>query len=117
MRTFLSALLLLICVALVVLAVTNPQMYDFQDFVEAQSEDLIQRRTGESALGNALAGAGSGIAATYVNRFADRTDYIVCSVYTIDPDGEENNAAEWRFLGIADRFIVLEDSNEKGAGR
>ena len=103
MRT-LAALLLL---AALVLAVLNPDRAAFQTFAEAQSERLLRQETGASVLGRALAGAGARLAGSYVGRRAERQNYLLFSTYTVDLDGPEQEAGDWRFLGIAGCFVEL----------
>ena len=120
MRSFSGLLLLLVCVALVVLAATNPQMDDFEAFaadqLEGRLEGQLQERTGGSALGRRLAGAGADIASQYLDRVATRENYVVASVYAVDLDGRDANELEWRFLGIGGRFFPLEGP-EQGSGQ
>ena len=99
-------LLLLILVA-VLLAIFNPDMNEFKTFVRDRAELLLQRETGESALGRALSGAGAGLVGEYVDRVTERTNYFVFSTYTIDLDGPDEDGEEWKFLGIAGQFLEL----------
>lgn len=99
--------ILLVIVAAAALALTNPTMADFETFAADQLEDVLQREAGESALGQALAGAGARIAGSYVDRVADRKDYVLYSLYTIDLDGPGQEANDWRFLGLGGRFVEL----------
>lgn len=111
---------LLIIAAAIVLAALNPDMNDFAQFAEEQSEQLIRQETGDSEWGDILSGVGSRLAAGYIQRITDRKNYIFFSTYTIDLDGPESQGEEWRFLGIADHFLELErpaslrDGNEEG---
>jgi hypothetical protein len=104
MRTGLVALII------VVLALIwfNPDMADFKGFVGTQSERLLQHETGESELGGLLSQAGGALAGAFVDRIADRDNYLLFSTYTIDFDGAEADANEWRFLGIAGFFLELQ---------
>lgn len=94
--------------ALIALFIFNPEMEDFQVFVEAQSEQILQQELGDGALGRALSSAGSRLAGSYIERVTERNNYFVFSTYTIDLDGPEGEDEEWRFLGIATHFIELE---------
>jgi hypothetical protein len=98
--------LLLALVVVGALAVFNPSMDDFETFVEQRTEERIQERTGEGALGDALAGAGSRLLGANVGAVTERTSYVVCSVYHVDTDSD--GADEWRFLGIADQFVEVQ---------
>ncbi|PSQ71246.1 MAG: hypothetical protein BRD38_02850 [Bacteroidetes bacterium QH_9_67_14] len=113
MRSFSGLLLLLVCIGLVVLAVMNPQPDDFQRFVDEQLEARLQtevrkRAGGDSALGGLIAGTGAGIASRYVDRATSRDNYVVASTYTVDLDGANASELEWKFLGVAGRFVPLE---------
>lgn len=103
MRTALA----LVVVSLIGLLYFNPDMEDFRLFVEAQSDEIIQRELGGGTLGRLLGGVGSRVAADLVDDVTVRRNYFVFSTYTIDLDGEPDDE-EWRFLGIAARFVVLE---------
>ena len=99
--------LLLLIVLAVLLAIFNPDMAEFKTFVRDRAELLLQRETGESALGRALSGAGASFVGEYVDRVTERTNYFVFSTYTIDLDGPDEEGEEWKFLGIATQFIEL----------
>lgn len=100
--------MLVLVVAAVVLAATNPSSADFRAFVEAHSEQLLREQTGDSTLGRALAGAGASLASRYIEQVADHENYVLFSTYTLDLDGPEREGEEWRFLGIGGQFLELE---------
>jgi hypothetical protein len=95
-------------VLLIALAWFNPGMDAFKEYVETRSERILEKEAGDSALGRALAGAGGALAGAYVDRITERTNYVLFSTYTIDFDDEEDGD-EWRFVGIAGRFIELHE--------
>lgn len=97
--------LLMAALALALLAVFNPDRDDFRAFIETRSEALLRGETGDTALGRVLSGAGSRLAGAYVEQATRRSNYVVFSLYTIDLDGAEGAAEEWRFLGIAGMFF------------
>ncbi len=99
---------LLLMVAVLALAFTNPAMGDFETFAEAHLETVLVREMGDSVLGRALAGAGAGIAGAHVERITERTDYVLYSLYTVDLDGSADEADDWRFLGIGGQFVELQ---------
>lgn len=101
------SLLLLILVA-VLLAVFNPRMDDFQEFVRERSGELISSQVGEGGLGGILSGLGGSLAAQNVRRLTDYNNYYVFSTYTLDLDGPTREGNEWKFLGIATQFIELQ---------
>lgn len=94
--------------AVIALALLNPGMDDFRLFMESNAEEIILRETGDTALGRVLSGAGGSLAAEVVDRVTDRRNYFVFSTYTIDFDGAESDDEDWRFLGIAGRFVELD---------
>lgn len=104
MRTGLVVLIL----AIIALTLFNPDMEDFQFFVETQTEELIRDQIGESPLSEALSELGSGLASDHVDEITERRNYFIFSTYTIDFDGETNRGGEWRFLGLAGQFLELE---------
>ncbi len=110
--------IVIVILAVIALAFFNPEMDDFRTFVRAQAEGMIQREAGDTALGRALSGAGGSLAGQYVDRITERRNYFVFSTYTIDLDGEESDVEEWKFLGLAGRFVELErpDSMEHESG-
>ena len=101
--------LFLAVIALVVLAALNPSMDDFEVFAAQQSELMIEQETGDDVLGSVLGGAAGSIVERYINRVAERENYLVFSTYTVDLDGPEADEEEWRFLGLAGRFFPLEE--------
>ena len=94
--------------AVIALAFFNPGMDEFRTFIRTQAEGMIQRETGDTALGRALSGVGGNLAGQYVDRITDRNNYFVFSTYTVDLDGNESEDEDWRFLGIAGRFFELD---------
>ena len=104
MRTGLVVVLL----AIIALAFYNPGMDDFAVFVEANAESIILEEAGSTMLGRALSGAAGNLAGEYVPRLTERDNYLIFSTYTIDFDGTDSDAEDWRFLGIAGRFVELE---------
>lgn len=108
-----TALVVLLLVA-IALAWTNPEMDDFTVFAQAQSERLLLQEAGEGAFGQFLSGLAGTLTGQYVDRITRRANYVVCSTYTIDLDGPDADAEEWRFLGIAGRFLVLEEPASLG---
>lgn len=110
--------IVVVILALLALYLFNPEMEDFKRFVETRSELLLERELGGGVLGEVLSGAGASLAGRYIDRVTDRDDYLFFSTYTIDLDGNENDAEDeaWRFLGIAGQFFEMQRpaSFEKG---
>ena len=98
----LSVLLLIVLAAALVLL--NPTEDEFAEFARSHSEGLVEERTGDSALGQALSGAGSSIVESYVRESAHRENYGVYSIYSVDLNG----LGKWRFVGVAGQFVELE---------
>lgn len=109
MRRILVVLVLLVTVG--GLTVTNPGMEAFQSFVRARAADRIERGLGAGALGEVLGGAGGELLANNASTCTDRRSYLVCSVYAVDLDRDGN--VEGRVLGIARRFIVVDDLEDR----
>ncbi len=108
MRTF-SILVALACVALLF---TNPGMNDFRKFAEERSEELLQDRLGDSALGRAASRFGSSLAKDLIPEITERKNYGLFSVYELggsnqDDSDEKKDSDSWRFLGIAGQFFQL----------
>ena len=99
--------LVVVILALIALFIFNPDMEDFQAFVQTQSGQILGEKLGDGALGRALSGAGSALAGRYVDRVTERNDYLIFSTYTIDLDRDAEDD-EWRFLGIAGMFVETE---------
>lgn len=104
MRTGLVVLIL----AVIALAIFNPDMEDFQLFVETQTEELIRDQMGEGVLSETLSRLGSGLASEHVDEITERNNYFIFSTYAIDLDRDPDNGNEWRFLGMAGQFMELE---------
>lgn len=104
--------LLLLAALAFVLFITNPQPDDFQEFAREQSGELFRGQLGaelgEGALGQALGSLAGEATAALAGRLAERDDYLVASVYTLDLDGPDSTEDEWRFLGIAGQFVELQ---------
>ena len=100
--------LLLLAALVVVLAVTNPGPDAFAEFAEDNVAAEIGAVTDDLPAGSLL-GDLSGLAAgRLVRRYADRDNYFVASVYTLDLDGRAREEEEWTFLGIAGLFFELQ---------
>jgi hypothetical protein len=97
--------LLMVVLAVVVLIAFNPEMPDFQVFVETQSERILVQETGNTALGQLLSGAGASLLGGMIDQVTERDNYVLFSIYTIDLDGPDEEANEWQFLGIAGQFF------------
>ncbi len=111
MRRFLSIAAVL---AIGGLALTNAGMEAFPAFVEDRSARILQQGTGDSPVGRAIAGAGAGLAGSYVDRVTRRQNYLAFSIYTIDLDGAPDDADyDWRFLGIGRQFTELNAPDDK----
>ena len=103
MRTGLVVLIL----AVIALALFNPDMEDFQMFVQTHTEELIREEMGDGLLSEALSSLGSSLAADHVDEVTERDNYLIFSTYTIDVD-RNDDGDEWRFLGMAGQFLELE---------
>jgi hypothetical protein len=104
--------LLLLAALALVLFLTNPEPDDFQEFAREQSGELFRGQlgaeVGEGPFGRILGSLAGDATAALVDRLAERDDYLVASVYTLDLDGPNSTEDEWRFLGIAGQFVELQ---------
>ncbi|RMF52970.1 MAG: DUF4359 domain-containing protein [Bacteroidetes bacterium] len=91
---------------LAALAFSNPGPEDFEAFLRTRAEGYLRQETGEGTLGEAIARLGGGLVGRLGGAAAERDDYVLFSLYTVDPGAE--GPPRWRFLGIAGRFVVLE---------
>ena len=102
--------LLLLVIAVVLLAVFNPDTDDFRAFVRDNAGELIEGQTRTRIGGDAarvLGDLGASVAVGPAMRVTRRDNYYVASLYTVDFDGPVGTDNEWRFLGIATQFIEL----------
>lgn len=94
-----------------VLFLTNPEPDDFRVFAREQSEELFRSQMGndlgEGPLGRLLGSVAGDATASVIDRLAERDNYGVASIYTLDFDGANSTENEWRFLGIAGQFVEL----------
>lgn len=100
--------LLLLVALVVVLAVTNPGPDAFAEFAEDTVADEIGAVADDLPAGGLLGDLGGLAAGQLVRRYADRDNYFVASVYTLDFDGRAREEEEWQFLGIAGLFFELQ---------
>jgi hypothetical protein len=99
--------LLLLLALVVVLAVTNPGPDAFAEFAEDNVTEQLRAVADDLSAGDFLGGLGGVAAGALVRRHADRDNYLVASVYTLDLDGRARDAEDWTFLGVAGLFIEL----------
>ncbi len=99
--------LLLLLALIVVLAVTNPGPDEFAEFAEDNVADEIADVARNTPAGGLLGELGGMAAGRLVRRFADRDNYLVASVYTLDLDGRAREEEDWKFLGIATLFFEI----------
>ena len=98
--------LLLLAAVIGGLYVTNPTMEDFKMFVRDQASETVRKEMGDTEFGRVLSDVGSTLAAGVVERFTERKDYWVFSVYNLGLNSGRN-AEPWRFVGVAGRFFEL----------
>lgn len=99
--------LLLLVALVVVLAVTNPGPDAFADYAEDNVTEQLQSAIEDVPASDFLGDLGGIAASALVRRHADRDNYLVASVYTLDLDGRAREAEDWTFLGIAGLFVEL----------
>ena len=109
--------LFFLVIVLGILAVFNPTREDFRAYAQERMADTISDRARAAGgglfgdIGGAIAG---GLAGSLASNAAQRDNYYVFSLYTIDLDGPSRDAEEWRFLGIAKQFIPLKKPASMG---
>lgn len=99
---------LVLAAILVGLYLFNPNMAQFEDYVETRSEAFMQRKVGDGVIGQTLSDLGSSLLGSQVGRFTERSNYLFFSLYDIDLDGQEKHEQQWKFLGLAGQFIPLQ---------
>jgi len=92
------------------LALLNPTKEDFAQFAQTRAQAVVADRARESSglfgeIGRSVLGT---LAREAAGRAVERTNYVVCSVYTLDLNGRSATGGEWVFLGIGTQFIELE---------
>lgn len=89
------------------LALTNPGMDDFQNYVQTQAADRIGGEIDSKPLAELLGGAGGELLASSVSHVTERQSYFVCSFYVLDVD--QDDRPNGRALGVAGHFVVLDE--------
>lgn len=89
------------------LAVTNPGMSDFQDYVQTRATDRIAGEIDNEPVADLLGGAGGELLANSASRVTERRSYLVCSLYVLDVD--QDDRPNGRALGVAGQFFVLDE--------
>jgi len=80
----------------IIAAVTNPTKDEFKDYLTNQ----ISEEVDESNIFSDL--FGTAVVELIVENSTTKNDYVVCSVYEVEIDGEEHS-----FLGLFNNFIQL----------
>jgi len=89
------------------LALTNPGMDEFQDYVRTRATERIEGEIDNEMMADLLGGAGGELLATSVSRVTERQSYLVCSLYVLDVD--QDDRPNGRALGVAGQFFVLDE--------
>ena len=106
MKAFLAIVILLA----VALFFTNPELEDFEEFVEEYAEEQIREKTGDSPLGRVLSDLSGSFSGIFTGQMTSRTDYFLFSTYTIGLNSSDNENDEvWKVLGIGTTFIPLSE--------
>jgi hypothetical protein len=101
--------LLYLIVLFAALFIFNPGEEEFADHVEKRSGEYLSTRAGEGRLGEILADLGADVTKALANHVTRRENYYLFSIYTIDLDGPEESAEEWRILGVLGKFVTLSE--------
>ena len=99
--------LLLFIALVIVLFVTNPTPESFAVYAEENVAEELRTAAEDLPASDFLSDLGGIAAGALVRRHADRDNYLVASVYTLDLDGRASEAEDWTFLGIAGLFFEL----------
>lgn len=106
-------MLVALLAVLIALAVLNPEMRDFRDYVENNVDDKLAAETDSDALRR----LGAGAVALLAEQVSVRKNYFLFSTYTIDLDGPEREVNDWHFLGIADMFFQLREPEKQSESK
>ncbi len=96
-------------VLVVALFVFNPDEEDFSSFVQERSGRFFSTRTSDTEVGRILSDLGANVTRALAEHVTSRDNYFLFSIFTVDLDGEEAEEEEWKFLGIASRFVTLSE--------
>jgi len=102
--------LVLLVIALAVggfLARYNPERPAFQQFVKDRVEQRLSSDLGTERVGRIVTRFGSDVASSIAARAADRTDYLLFSIWSVDLGADGQAEDEWRFVGVAGSFFEL----------
>ncbi len=102
MRKLLFALLFLLLGGF--LATTNPDDDAFAEWIRERVEARLQDETGDGTLGRILTDMGASVVSGIASRAAERENWLLFSVYTIDLGADGRPDDEWRVLGLGGRF-------------
>ena len=109
-----SLITTIVCVAvLALLAITNPKMIDYQEFVHGK---IIRKSEQADAISKTLGLLFGGIESGLVANATKRTDYVFFSIYETKLRGDDI-----KYLGIFNNFVVLkeltDDAEDKRTGQ
>jgi hypothetical protein len=102
--------LIILVLAAGILFVTNPDSDDFSDHIRERIQERMTENVDESSLANDLSDLGANITARLAREVTSRKDYLLFSMYEIDPTGTDDET-RWKYLGIAGQFVQLEGPN------
>jgi hypothetical protein len=95
MKGFMNFLMIVLFIAAIFAAITNPSKEEFVDYFETQ---YVQNSASEGIVWEAVARITKGLAGSIADQ-AVRKNLVLFSIYEID---------EYRYLGIYGNFILLE---------
>lgn len=85
----------------------NPGKEEFRDFVKERVEKRLSSELGTERVGRIVTAFGTDVAGAIAARAADRTDYMLFSLYRVDLGADGLTEDEWRFVGVAGSFFEL----------
>lgn len=87
----------------ILLAITNPTINDFHDYLKVQIGQSLNRTGSQDALSSAMNTFATWAATEYGTQTAQRKDYVLFSIFTANLDGRKDQ----RWIGIGKQFVAL----------
>lgn len=107
------AIIIVLGFILILLAITNPGMDEFNLWLKSEIKQSLTEKAQDNPFVALLTGLGlENVFVDFVMPEVERTDFVFFTIYEIQmPNGQENDAAQndsnIRVIGIAKQFLVL----------